>query len=135
MPLMEGSEFISDAEIFAWQETAWAKQRLHVERNSEFFRQLWDGKTPPKTLRDLATLPLSDKAGLRQSQMDHPSFGNYFATSRSKAVRLHRTSGTTGQAMNLALSAHDCKVTEVVGGRCHRAAGLTPEHTVVHCLN
>jgi phenylacetate-CoA ligase len=135
MTLMEGSEFISDAEIFGRQETAWEKQRLHVERNSKFFRQHWDGKTPPKTLRDLATLPLSDKAGLRQSQMDHPPFGNYLATSRSQAVRLHRTSGTTGQAMNLALSAHDCKVTEVVGGRCHRAAGLTPEHTVVHCLN
>ena len=37
--------------------------------------------------------------------------------------------------MNLALSARDCEITERVGGRSHRAAGLTPEHTVVHCLN
>lgn len=48
---------------------------------------------------------------------------------------MHRTSGTTGQAMNLALSAHDCETTELVGARSHRSAGLTPDDTVVHCLN
>lgn len=48
---------------------------------------------------------------------------------------MHRTSGTTGQAMNLVLSGLDCRVTETVGGRCHRSAGLGPGHTVVHCLN
>jgi len=37
--------------------------------------------------------------------------------------------------MNLALSARDCDITETVGGRCHSTAGLTPDHTVVHCLN
>ncbi len=37
--------------------------------------------------------------------------------------------------MNLALSARDCDMMETVGGRSHRAAGLTPEHIVVHCLN
>ncbi|HMB14420.1 MAG TPA: phenylacetate--CoA ligase family protein, partial [Roseovarius sp.] len=29
----------------------------------------------------------------------------------------------------------DCAVTEAVGGRCQSAAGLTADHTVVHCLN
>jgi phenylacetate-CoA ligase len=37
--------------------------------------------------------------------------------------------------MNLALSARDCRITEEVGGRCHRAAGLGPGHKVIHCLN
>ncbi len=37
--------------------------------------------------------------------------------------------------MNLALSARDCEITAVVGGRCHRSAGLTPNHSVIHCLN
>ncbi|MGQ3031641.1 MAG: phenylacetate--CoA ligase family protein, partial [Ferrovibrionaceae bacterium] len=45
------------------------------------------------------------------------------------------TSGTTGQAMNLALSAADAHLTAVVGGRSHRAAGLGPGDRVVHCLN
>ena len=37
--------------------------------------------------------------------------------------------------MNLALSARDCEITETVGGRAQRSAGLTAKHSVVHCLN
>src|SRR5262249_9137768 len=107
----------------------------HVTKSSAFYRTLWCAKAPPSDLRDLPDLPLSDKAQLRLSQAAHPPFGDYMAAPRSMATRLHRTSGTTGQAMNLALSARDCRITETVGGRCHRAAGLRPGHTVVHCLN
>lgn len=135
MTLTRGGEFLSSSAISEIQQSAWKNQRLHVQQNSEFYRKLWGGIEPPEDLRDLTKLPFSDKAGLRLSQADHPPFGDYLATPRSKVVRLHRTSGTTGQAMNLALSAHDCMVTEVVGGRAQSAAGLTPEHTVVHCLN
>lgn len=135
MTLTKGSEFLPLTDVFELQQRAWEKQRLHVQQHSGFYRKLWGNMPPPADLRDLAELPLSDKAGLRVSQAEHPPFGDYLAAPRSQAVRLHRTSGTTGQAMNLALSAHDCMVTEIVGGRSHSAAGLTPDHTVVHCLN
>ncbi|NIY75678.1 phenylacetate--CoA ligase [Thalassospira sp. HF15] len=116
-------------------QSSWASQADYVAQNSALYRDLWQGKAPPKDIRDLAELPLSDKSQLRVSQADHPPFGNYLASGRDKAVRLHRTSGTTGQAMNLALSDRDTKITQIVGGRSHRTAGLTPGHTVVHCLN
>ncbi|RKF15407.1 phenylacetate--CoA ligase family protein [Roseovarius spongiae] len=116
-------------------QAAWERQRAHVTDNSAFYADLWDGRAAPADLRDLPELPLSDKAQLRAAQAEHPPFGNYLATDRAAVTRLHRTSGTTGQAMNLALSARDCRITEAVGGRSHRAAGLTPAHTVVHCLN
>jgi phenylacetate-CoA ligase len=114
---------------------AWAAQRAYVAENSAFYQALWQGKAPPEDLRDLPELPLSDKSQLRHSQAQHPPFGDYLAAPRRMANRLHRTSGTTGQAMNLALSARDALITQEVGGRCHRSAGLSPEHTVVHCLN
>jgi phenylacetate-CoA ligase len=123
------------AELARHQQVAWETQRLHVSERSTFFQELWDHRAPPANLRDLPELPLSDKAQLRISQAKHPPFGDYLAASRTTVSRLHRTSGTTGQAMNLALSARDCNITETVGGRCHTAAGLTPDHTVVHCLN
>jgi phenylacetate-CoA ligase len=135
MTLIHKAEFASPEDLAAARQSAWEIQSAHVARNSGFYRALWGGRTPPKDLRDLPELPLSDKAQLRQSQAETPPFGAYMASSREAAVRLHRTSGTTGQAMNLALSARDCQITETVGGRCHRAAGLTPAHTVVHCLN
>lgn len=135
MTLVDGAEFRTAAELRPHQQAAWARQRSHVAANSAFYRALWDGATPPEDLRDLPRLPLSDKAGLRLSQAAHPPFGDYLAAPQSEAARLHRTSGTTGQAMNLALSARDCRITQSVGGRCHSAAGLGPGHKVVHCLN
>jgi len=135
MTSMQDAETKSAAELFPHQQAAWERQRRHVVDNSAFYQALWDGRPPPLDLRDIAELPVSTKAELRLSQESHPPFGDYLATTRARVSRLHRTSGTSGQAMNLAMSAGDCALTEEVGGRSHRAAGLNAEHTVVHCLN
>ncbi len=135
MTLIDRAEFMTPAELRPRQEAAWRVQARHVAENSGFYCALWGQTVPPAELAHLADLPLSDKSQLRLSQAAHPPFGDYLAAPRRLANRLHRTSGTTGQAMNLALSARDCRITEAVGGRCHGAAGLTAEHTVVHCLN
>lgn len=130
----ETGEYLTQSELAAHRADAWSRQRLHVA-TSPFYRTLWAGLEPPADLADLAELPFSDKAGLRLSQAAHPPFGDYLTTRRDQVQRLHRTSGTTGQAMNLALSARDCEITETVAGRCQSAAGLGAGDTVVHCLN
>jgi len=135
MDLVQDAEFASPQTLWPHQQAAWRAQARHVSENSPFYRDLWGELSPPDDLRDLPRLPLSDKAQLRAAQAAHPPFGDYLAAPREAAVRLHRTSGTTGQAMNLALSARDCAITAAVGGRSHRAAGLGPGHMVVHCLN
>lgn len=134
MTTLPGAEFRPSAELLPWQQARWAEQRAHVGA-SPFYRALWDGAEPPSDLRDLPALPLSDKAQLRAAQAAAPPFGTYLAAPATSVARLHRTSGTTGQAMNIALSAGDAAVTAEVGGRCHRAAGLGPGHRVIHCLN
>src|SRR5690606_17362448 len=134
MTTIDGGEFAAPADLFPRQQEAWRRQARHVADNSGFYRALWGGKAPPADLRALPELPLSDKGQLRLSQAAHSPFGDYLAAARETAVRMHRTSGTTGQAMNLAMSARDCHTTQTVGGRCHSAAGLGPGHTVVHCL-
>lgn len=135
MTSSKGADFLSSAELTSVQNKAWQKQRVYVIEQSAFYQDLWEGNNLPVNLEDLPSIPLSTKADLRISQENHPPFGNYLAASPDKITRMHRTSGTTGQAMNLALSAKDCHLTEQVGGRSHRAAGLTAKHTVVHCLN
>ena len=130
---MDGA-FLPTTALADIQQAAWETQRRHVAV-SPFYRRLWKGMEPPQNLSDLANVPLSSKADLRLSQAAHPPFGDYLVTPRDRVQRLHRTSGTTGQAMNLALSARDCEITEMVAGRCQSAAGLGPGHTVVHCLN
>jgi phenylacetate-CoA ligase len=135
MMLLEDAEKLSLAELLPHQQMLWEKQRQYLMNHSSFYQELWGETFPPANLVDLAGLPLSSKSQLRQSQAENAPFGNYLASDPGLVTRLHRTSGTTGQAMNLALSAHDCETTEIVGGRSHRAAGLRPEHKVVHCLN
>ncbi|MDG4647854.1 phenylacetate--CoA ligase family protein [Roseibacterium sp. SDUM158017] len=135
MSLLADGHRIPLAQLAAHRQAAWARQADYVAANSPFFQRLWDGKAPPARLEDLPELPFSDKAGLRLSQPAHPPFGDYLAAPREAVSRLHRTSGTTGQAMNLAMSARDCAITEAVGGRAQSLAGLRPGMTVVHCLN
>jgi len=106
----------------------------YVHKHSPFYQSLWPA-SPPQNLQDIASLPLSDKAMLRVSQAEHPPYGNYLAAKPTSIQRMHRTSGTSGQAMNLALSQRDCEVTEQVGARCQSLAGLDESHTVIHCLN
>lgn len=134
MTLLPGAEFRTAADLLPWQQARWAEQRARLAA-SPFYRALWDGAGPPGDLRDLPALPLSDKGQLRVAQAEAPPFGTYLAAPETSVSRLHRTSGTTGQAMNIALSARDAAITAEVGGRCHRAAGLGPGHRVVHCLN
>lgn len=117
------------------QQQLWSQQRRHVVEHSDFYRELWAGQEPPQDLVDLSCLPLSCKQQLRESQAQTPPFGSYLASGLETVNRLHRTSGTTGQAMNLALSRRDCELTAQVGGRAQALAGLRAEHRVVHCLN
>jgi phenylacetate-CoA ligase len=135
MTLIDGGHRVPMAELAAHRQAAWERQAAHVQAHSPFFQRLWGGKAPPRRLEDLPELPFSDKAGLRLSQAAAPPFGDYLATPRERVSRVHRTSGTTGQAMTLALGAGDCEITEIVGGRAQALAGLRPGMTVVHCLN
>ncbi len=130
-----GADFMPPAEIASLRAERWGRQRDYVARESAFLGRLWDGRAPPQRLEDLPELPLCDKEMLRLSQRAAPPFGDYLAAAPERVARLHRTSGTTGQAMNLALSAADAAQTAAVGARAQRAAGLGPGHRVVHCLN
>lgn len=133
--MIERADFADLAELAAHRKAAWERQREYVGASSPLHRRVWAGREPPRRLEGLAELPLVDKERLRESQRTHPPFGDYLAAPAETIARIHRTSGTTGTAMNLALSARDAQETAIVGGRAQAASGLGPGHRVVHCLN
>jgi phenylacetate-CoA ligase len=132
---MTDADFLPADGMAALRRRLWAEQAAYVAAKSPFYRRLWQGAEPPSRIEDLARLPLTDKTMLRQSQARTPPFGDYLAAEETTVVRLHRTSGTTGHAMNIAQSRTDALQTAEVGARCQRACGLGPNHRVVHCLN
>lgn len=133
--LLENAEFADLDDLAAHRERLWQAQKDYVHAHSGLHRRLWGGTAPPEALEAIAELPLTDKELLRASQRDHGPFGDYLAANPSVISRIHRTSGTTGTAMNLCLSARDAELTALVGARAQAASGLGPEHRVVHCLN
>ena len=129
------AEFLPPDDIAALRRERWRTQRAYVGEKSPFFARLWTGRSVPERLEDLPALPLCNKAMLRESQAAHPPFGDYLAARPARIVRLHRTSGTTGQAMNIAQTQADATQTAEIGARSFRAAGLRPGMLTVHCLN
>ena len=84
---------------------------------------------------DLPLLPFTEKDECRLSQQESPPFGSYPACSPEQLIRVHKTSGTTGRALYVALTRQDRTLMNECAARCFWAAGLRPSDTVVHCLN
>lgn len=133
--LIDRADFADLDDLKAHRQRLWESQRDYVAKRSPLHQRAWGKKAPPRKLSDLAELPLIDKEMLRQSQHGNPPFGDYLAAEESQIARVHRTSGTTGTAMNLALSRRDAEETALLGARAQGASGLKPGMRVVHCLN
>ncbi len=133
--LLQRADFADLEELARHRQYCWQRQRTYVLAASALHRRAWDGREPPERLEELPALPLIDKEMLRQSQQAQPPFGDYLAAPDRRILRVHRTSGTSGTAMNLAMAARDIEQTAAVGARCQAAGGLGPGHRVVHCLN
>ncbi len=132
-PAIPGAEFLPLGDIEKIQRERWTRQAEYVRAQSAFYRDL-DSELP-LSLDALESVPLTDKEMLRADQRRFPPFGSYLACDEASIRRVHRTSGTTGTAMNLALSHVDAEMTASVAGRAQSAAGLGPGYRVVHCLN
>lgn len=123
--------FALKADLSKLQQTRWEKQRNYLAAHSDYYRNV----TLPERLEDLPSVPFTTKDALRQDQAEHAPFGSYLAAKKDQVIRLHRTSGTTGRAIHIALSRADALQMAEVGGRAHRTAGLWPGMMVAHCLN
>ncbi len=134
-PAVPRAEFLNPADIAKLQTERWTQQATFVNGASDFYRRQLGGDGLPTSLEALVDLPFTDKDMIREDQRRNPPFGSYLAGSEDQITRVHRTSGTSGVAMNLALSRTDTRMTASVGARAQRAAGLGPGFRVVHCLN
>jgi phenylacetate-CoA ligase len=104
-------------------------QLAYLERSSPFYRERIAGA------RRLADIPLLTKADLRASQAARPPFGDHLCAPREALVRLHVTSGTTGEPVAIGLTRADHEANSAIGGAAFAIAGLRPDDVIAHCLN
>lgn len=113
-----------------------ASQFEYVLAHSTFYqRKFAQSGKQPLTIDDLPNLPFTTRAELQEDQLAHPPFGSYLAAGSHQIARVHRTSGTSGRSLFIALSAEDAETAIEVGGECFRAAGVRPSDLIIHCLN
>jgi phenylacetate-CoA ligase len=111
-------------------------QLSYLERTSSFWRERLAGRAAAVgSPADLPVLPLTTKADLRADQAAHPPFGARLCAPRAALVRLHVTSGTTGEPVAIGLTRADHDANSAIGGAAFAIAGVRPTDTIAHCLN
>lgn len=101
---------------------------------SGFYRRKWDdaGINPEDitSWEAFESVPVVTKAEMRQSQLDHPPFGDYLCAPDSEIHHIHGTSGTTGTPTAFAVSRHDWDTIANNHARIMWGMGLRPGDTV-----
>jgi phenylacetate-CoA ligase len=81
-------------------------------------------------------LPFTSKGDVLREQELNPPFGRFLGTgSTTSAVRVHRTSGTAGRGLYIAMSQADANIAVTAGRRAFICAGAEAADRIVHCLN
>jgi phenylacetate-CoA ligase len=135
----EGMETVQRDELRRLEDERLRTQLDYVWSSSAFYREKFGAagvkREAISSVADLPLLPFTEKDECRRDQQEHPPFGSYLATSQERVIRAHKTSGTTGRALYVALTDRDRNLMNESGARSFWASGLRPGDTVVHCLN
>jgi phenylacetate-CoA ligase len=86
-------------------------------------------------VEDLQHVEFLGKDELREGQRAEPPFGRHLCAPRERLVRMHVTSGTTGDPVAIGLTRADHDANSAIGGEAFRIAGVRPDDTIAHCLN
>ncbi|MEO9348344.1 phenylacetate--CoA ligase PaaK [Acinetobacter radioresistens] len=126
---MEYIETVSTDELRKVQLERIKKTLVHAYQNSPVYRKKFDdaGVHPEdfQHLEDLAKFPFTTKQDLR----DHYPFG-MFAVPQEKIVRVHASSGTTGQPTVVGYTQNDIHTWADLVARSLRAAGLSNQDII-----
>ena len=116
--------------------SALQEQLAYLEASSTFYRERLRGLAEHvRTPADLPRLPFTTKEELREGQRGDPPFGPHLCAPRESLVRVHVTSGTTGEPVAVGVTRADHEANSAIGGEAFRIAGLQPDDVVAHCLN
>jgi phenylacetate-CoA ligase len=114
--------------------SALLEQLAYLEASSEFYARRLRG-VRVRSAADLARLPFTTKEELREGQRRDPPFGPQLCAPRERLVRMHVTSGTTGEPVAVGFTRRDHEANSAVGGEAFRIAGVRPDDVIAHCLN
>ena len=111
-----------------------AEQLAYLRAASPFYAQRLDG-TNVRGVGDLPKIELLTKDDLREGQRREPPLGVHRCAPTADLVRIHVTSGTTGDPVAVGFTGSDHAANSAIGGEAFAIAGLRADDVVAHCLN
>ena len=115
--------------------SALSEQLAYLEASSPFYAERLRGARRARAPPTSRGCPFTTKEELREGQRRDPPFGPHLCAPRERLVRMHVTSGTTGEPVAVGFTQRDHEANSAVGGEAFRIAGLLPDDIVAHCLN
>jgi phenylacetate-CoA ligase len=116
--------------------SALREQLAYLESSSAFYAERLRGERDGvRGPADLPRLPFTTKEELREGQRREPPFGPHLCAPPERLVRMHVTSGTTGEPVAVGFTRADHEANSAVGGEAFRIAGVRADDVIAHCLN
>jgi phenylacetate-CoA ligase len=114
------------------------KQIQYLYKNSRFYqRKLKEAGLVPgdiQSIHDLRKIPFTTKEELRDSQAQYPPLGYHMAAPMEKIIRIHSSSGTTGQPSFVGITKHDHRVWTEITARSIYTQGIRPSDILIHAV-
>jgi phenylacetate-CoA ligase len=113
--------------LVALQEEKLRRQFAYLADASELYREkLGADLREVRTLADLAELPFTEKEELRESLNEGPPLGLHRAADPDDIIRIHTSSGTTGNPTYIGITAQDNATWMEILSRVMWSQGLRP---------
>lgn len=135
----DGTYFDRELETMPWADVqamtfrkAQEQVRRVYETSPHYRRKLDEAGVKPDDLRtpeDMARLPFFDKDEERESQRESPPYGGHLCVDPQEVVRVHASSGTTGQPTFFCLTQRDVETWDRIMGRAFYTMGMRPDDT------
>jgi len=114
------------------------KQLEYVLNQSELYRRKFQEAKLQlkkiKTIQDLKYLPFTTKEEVRQSLISKPPLGYHQAAPMEKIIRIHSSTGTTGQPTYMGITKHDYEVWKEIVSRVYYTHGLKNSDICIHAF-
>lgn len=134
----EAIETMAPEELRGLQEEKLRKQIQYVYKKSKFYQRKFEevGLVPEKiqSVEDLKKVPFTTKDELRESQEKDPPLGSHVAVNMKKIVRIHSSSGTTGNPSFVGITHHDQKGWTEITERSIYTWGIRPKDVIIHAV-
>lgn len=88
-----------------------------------------------RTWEDFARLPYTTKKELAEDQADRPPYGSNLTFGREAYVRIHQTSGTTGEPLRCLDTVESWNWWATCWAKVYRAVGVTPSDRIFYAFS